>query len=100
MTVNREIMVGEVMATKMKNYLYADVAWSAKLACQIGHELTHLKIVMRPFYPDADPVNLLQILALYPQEDLQEALATPIDRKISKMYLTNMVTYELSTQAS
>ena len=73
MSVSPEIMAGEAIASKLKEFYFKDMEWSPNIAMQIGVKLAILKKIAKPFYPHLDIVGVLHELANYSQQDIQDA---------------------------
>lgn len=101
MAINNEIVAGETLAVKIKEYFYYEQPWSAILAFKIGHDMTHIKRVIKPLYPDYDAIRIYHELNAFSKEDLKGILDTNVEKsRTKKIYVNEMVDYEISKQAS
>jgi hypothetical protein len=69
-----EITVGIETARKIKQCLFSNEPWGAKIACEVGYRLTGVKRLARKYYPDDDIIQILHKLNAYSPNDLLELL--------------------------
>src|SRR5690348_2099077 len=68
-----EIIAGERIAEKLKDFFYPDIPWTPKLAFQVAERMSELKRITRPLYEHLDMVQFLHQLGAYTPDDIRDA---------------------------
>lgn len=72
--IQQEITAGERLATKVKEYFYPDIAWTPKLAWDVGVKMRDIKRAALKFYVDRDIISILHELSGFNKQDLEDLL--------------------------
>ncbi len=73
--INPEIIAGEALASKLKDYFFFEEAWSPNLTFAVGRKMSELKRKARVFYPELDAIAFLHKLGSYTKKDMEEVFA-------------------------